>query len=57
MIAAKDDEVVPATAATALWEVTGKQRIVWLDAGHVTSALYTMSMMREIRDHVRGPQK
>ena len=57
MIAAKDDEIVPAKAATQLWEATGKQRIVWLDAGHVTSALYTMSMMREIRDHVRGPQK
>ena len=57
MIAAKDDEIVPAKAATQLWEATGKQRIVWLDSGHVTSALYTMSMMREIRDHVRGPQK
>ncbi len=57
MIAAKDDEIVPAKAASALWTATGKQRIVWLDAGHVTSVLYTMSMMREIRDHVRGAPK
>ena len=51
MIAAKDDEIVPPKAATALWEVTGKQRIVWLDAGHITAGLYTMSVLREIRGH------
>ncbi|MBP3960162.1 alpha/beta hydrolase family protein [Gemmata sp. G18] len=54
MIAARDDEVVPPKAATALWEATGKQRIVWLDAGHITAGLYTMSVLREIRDHVRA---
>jgi dienelactone hydrolase len=54
MIAAKNDEIVPPKAATQLWEATGKQRIIWLDAGHVTSAFYTMSMMCEMRDHVRG---
>lgn len=51
MIAARADDIVPAKAATALWEVTGKQRIVWLDAGHVTAGLYTMSILREVRDH------
>ena len=40
MIAAKDDEIVPTEGRDALWEATGKQRIVWLDAGHVTPALY-----------------
>ncbi len=53
MIAAREDEVVPPQAATALWEATGKQRIVWLDAGHITAGFYTMSVLREIRDHVR----
>jgi dienelactone hydrolase len=57
MIAAKEDEIVPPKAATQLWEATGKQRIVWLDAGHITAAFYTMSVLREMRDHVRGPQK
>ncbi len=57
MIAAKHDEIVPPKAASALWEATGKQRIVWLDAGHFTAALYTMSVLREIRDHVRAEQK
>ncbi len=54
MIAAKNDEIVPPKAATALWEATGKQRIVWLDSGHVTAAFYTMTVLCEVRDHVRG---
>jgi dienelactone hydrolase len=54
MIAAKNDEIVPPKAATQLWEATGKQRIVWLDAGHITAAFYTMSVLCELRDHVRG---
>lgn len=54
MIAAKDDEIVPPKAATQLWEATGKQRIVWLDSGHVTAAFYLMSVLQEMRDHVRG---
>jgi dienelactone hydrolase len=54
MIAAKDDEIVPPKAAKQLWEATGKQRIVWLDAGHITAAFYTMSVLQEMRDHVRG---
>jgi dienelactone hydrolase len=54
MIAARKDEIVPAKAAAQLWEATGRQRIVWLDAGHVTAGFYTMSMLCEVRDHVRG---
>ncbi|QEG27431.1 Alpha/beta hydrolase family protein [Gemmata obscuriglobus] len=51
MIAATNDDVVPAKAATALWEATGKQRIVWLEAGHVSAGLYSMSILRELRGH------
>jgi dienelactone hydrolase len=54
MIAARNDEIVPPKAATQLWEATGKQRIVWLEAGHITAAFYTMSVLCEVRDHVRG---
>ena len=53
MIAAKHDDIVPAKAATALWEATGKQRIVWIDAGHVSTALYSMTVLCELRDHLR----
>ena len=54
MIAARNDVIVPAKAAAALWEAAGKPRIVWLDSGHVTAGFYTMSMLCEVRDHVRG---
>jgi cephalosporin-C deacetylase-like acetyl esterase len=53
IVAAKHDEIVPPIAASALWEATGKQRIVWLDAGHITAALYGMTVLREVRDHVK----
>ncbi len=52
MIAARNDEIVPAKAASQLWEATGRQKIVWLDAGHITAAFYTLSMLSEVRDHV-----
>ena len=54
LIAAKDDEIVPAKAARALWAATGEQRIVWLDAGHVTTAFYTMTVLREMLANARG---
>jgi dienelactone hydrolase len=54
IIAAKNDEIVPPRAATQLWEAAGRPRIVWLESGHVTTAFYTMTVLREIRDHVRG---
>lgn len=54
MIAAAHDDIVPPKAATALWAATGKQRIVWLDAGHVSTALYSMSVLCELRDHLRA---
>lgn len=57
MIAAKGDEIVPPRAAVQLWEATGKQRIVWLDAGHITAAFYTMTVLCELRDHVGGAGK
>lgn len=54
LIAARHDVIVPACAATALWEATDKPRMVWLDSGHVTAGFYTMTVLCEIRDHVRG---
>jgi dienelactone hydrolase len=53
MIAAKNDEIVPPRAATQLWEATGRQRIVWLESGHVTAGLYAMTVLCEVRDHLR----
>jgi dienelactone hydrolase len=48
MIAASRDDVVPPAAARSLWEATGKQKIVWLNATHVGAALYLF----EATDHI-----
>lgn len=41
MIAAKNDEIVSPSSATALWEAIGKEpELVWLDAGHYSAIRY-----------------
>src|SRR5262245_13401647 len=41
MIEAKNDEVIPPTSATALWESIGREPdLVWLDAGHYSAIRY-----------------
>jgi cephalosporin-C deacetylase-like acetyl esterase len=47
MIAGKVDEVVPPTAARALWEAAGKPTILWYDCGHYSSAGYLLPAMRQ----------
>jgi dienelactone hydrolase len=51
MIAASRDDVVPPQAARALWEATGKQKIVWFDATHVGAALYIFDGIDVVLDH------
>src|SRR5262245_6688487 len=48
MIAASKDDVVPPAAARALWEATGKPKIVWLDCTHVGAAVHLF----EATDHI-----
>jgi dienelactone hydrolase len=52
MICASRDDIVPPKAAKALWEATGKQRIVWIDSTHVGAALHLMTMLSAMGDHV-----
>lgn len=37
MIAGNVDEIVPPSAATALWEAAGRPRIIWYDCGHYSA--------------------
>ena len=55
LIAASRDDVLPPAGATALWEATGKQKIVWFDATHVGAAAFAMPALRAVADHVKGP--
>ena len=54
MVAAKRDDVVPPTMATALWEAAGKPKIVWFDTTHYGAALYVLPMMEEVRKHFQA---
>ena len=53
MIAARKDDVVPPAAATALWEATGKQKIVWLDCTHVGAAAHLFEATTHIVKHFK----
>jgi dienelactone hydrolase len=53
MIAASKDDVVPPAAARALWEATGKQKIVWLNTSHVGAALYLFDATDQLVKHFK----
>ena len=57
MICASRDDIVPPKAAKALWEATGKQRIIWIDSTHVGAAMHLMTMLNAMTDHVGGVKK
>lgn len=52
MIAASRDDIVPPSAARALWEASGKQRIMWVDATHVGAAVYALPAMTAVTEHL-----
>lgn len=54
LIAASRDDVLPPKAAKALWEATGKQKIVWFDATHVGAAAYAIPALKAVAEHVKG---
>lgn len=51
IVAAKKDEIVPPRMAEALWEATGRQRLVWLNAGHYTAAIYLVNGLDLLVEH------
>jgi dienelactone hydrolase len=53
IIAAKNDEIVPPRMAENLWNASGRQRIVWLDAGHFTAMLYLVTGLGEVVEHFK----
>jgi dienelactone hydrolase len=54
MIAGKRDEIVPPKMAKALWEASGKQKIIWFDCTHYGAALYVVPAMAHIVKHFRA---
>jgi dienelactone hydrolase len=54
IVAAKKDEVVPPRMAENLWNATGRQKVLWLDAGHYSAILYLMSGLSNIVEHFKA---
>ncbi|WP_417378921.1 alpha/beta hydrolase family protein [Gimesia sp.] len=49
MVAAKHDEILPPKSAVALWESMGKKpELVWLDAGHISAAMFIFGETRRL---------
>jgi cephalosporin-C deacetylase-like acetyl esterase len=53
LIAASRDDVLPPSSARALWEATGKQRILWFDATHIGAAAYAIPALKAVTEHVK----
>ncbi len=51
MVAAKNDEIVPPKMAENLWKASGEQKIIWLNAGHYTAAVYLLSGLKDVVEH------
>lgn len=51
IIAGRRDEIVPPKAAEALWQATGKQKIVWYDCTHYGAALYALPALGHVVKH------
>jgi dienelactone hydrolase len=55
ILAAKNDEVVPAKMAEALWKASGQQEIHWFDCGHYTALLYVAPALSRVVEHFKAP--
>jgi len=41
--------------AEMLWEASGKQKIVWFDAGHYTAAFHIADGLEHMLNHFKAP--
>jgi dienelactone hydrolase len=51
MLCASRDEIVPPKMARAMWEATGRPKIVWFDCTHYGAALYVVPALQHITRH------
>lgn len=53
LLAASRDDILPPKSALALWEATGKPKIVWYDSTHVGAAAYAVPALKAVTEHVK----
>ncbi len=51
IVAAKNDEIVPPRMAENLWKASGRQRIIWLNAGHYSAIVFLVSGLDQVVEH------
>jgi dienelactone hydrolase len=54
MLAARRDEIVPPRMAEALWEASGRQKIVWYDCTHYGAIVYLGPALAHIVKHFQA---
>ncbi|HJT77259.1 MAG TPA: prolyl oligopeptidase family serine peptidase [Gemmataceae bacterium] len=55
MLAGRRDDVVPPRMAEALWQASGRQKIVWYDCTHLGAVKYIVPAMGEVVRHFGAP--
>ena len=53
ILAGKRDDIVPPKMAAALWQASGRQKIVWYDCGHYGAIVYLASALDHIVKHLQ----
>jgi dienelactone hydrolase len=51
ILAGQRDEIVPPRMAEALWQASGRQKIVWYDCTHYGAALYLAEALQQLVRH------
>jgi dienelactone hydrolase len=54
ILAGKRDDIVPPKMAEALWEATGKQKIIWFDCTHYGAVVYFAAALDAVVKHFRA---
>jgi len=55
IIAGKRDEIVPPRMSEALWEASGKQKLIWYDCTHYGAIVYVMPALAHVANHFTAP--
>ena len=54
MMAARNDEIVPPAMAEALWQASGKQKILWYDCGHYSAIVFLVDALGHVVQHLKA---
>jgi len=55
IMAGKRDEILPPKMAEALWQASGRQKLVWFDCTHYSAILHLPEALAEVVEHLKAP--